>query len=71
MLKNVASVVMSHVRDVNIIHAIDKRVFITIPLYFEKGFIFQSARVENGELIVKGVLPKLNVSEPASHSELS
>lgn len=58
-------IVMSHARDVNVLHAIDNRVFITIPLYFEKNFIFQSARVENGELIVLGtVSTALNSKSP-------
>ena len=48
---------MSHVRDVSVLHAIDKRVFITVPLYFEKGMIFQSARIECGELIIEGKMP--------------
>lgn len=58
MLKNVGQVVMSHIRDVSVLHAIDKRVFITVPLYFEKGMIFQSARIECGELIIEGKMPK-------------
>jgi hypothetical protein len=77
MLKNVARVVMSHVRDVSVIHAIDKRVFITVPLYFEKGMIFQSARIDNGELIILGKLPTLSntfhrpfASLEVSHHEL-
>jgi len=73
MLKNVARVVMSHVRDVSVIHAIDKRVFITVPLYFEKGMIFQSARIDNGELIILGKLPTLNSTshQPSASLEVS
>ena len=48
---------MSHTRDICVQHAIDNRVFITVPLYFEKGMILQSARIENGQLIVLGKLP--------------
>jgi hypothetical protein len=78
MFKNVGQVVMSHIRDVSVLHAIDKRVFITVPLYFEKGMIFQSARIECGELIIEGKMPKplSNTLHPpfasseASHHEL-
>jgi len=77
MLKNVGQVVMSHIRDVSVLHAIDKRVFITVPLYFEKGMIFQSARIECGELIIQGKMPTLSnthhqpsASLEASHHEL-
>jgi hypothetical protein len=78
MLKNVGQVVMSHIRDVSVLHAIDKRVFITVPLYFEKGMIFQSARIECGELIIEGKMPKPlsnthhqpSASLEASHHEL-
>jgi len=69
---------MSHTRDVSVLHAIDKRIFITVPLYFEKGMIFQSARIECGELIIQGVLPtalnntqhQASVSSEVSHHEL-
>jgi hypothetical protein len=57
MLKNGVRMLMSHTRDVSVLHAIDKRVFITVPLYFEKGMIFQSARVECGQLIIEGKMP--------------
>jgi len=61
---------MSHTRDVSVLHAIDKRVFITVPLYFEKGMVFQSARVECGELIIEGRLPTAssNTQHPSSVS---
>lgn len=49
-------VVMSHVRDVRVCHTISDKVFISIPLYFEKGMVFQNARIECGELIVEGKL---------------
>jgi len=57
MLKNVVRGVMSHIRDVYVVHCIDKRVFISIPLTHEKGMMFQSARIENGELIIQGKMP--------------
>jgi len=57
MLKKGFEIAMSHARDVSVLHAIDNRVFITVPLYFEKNFMFQSARVENGELIILGTVP--------------
>ena len=57
MLKNFGRVVGSHVRDVLVCRAVDNRVFITVPLYFEKDFVFQSARVECGELIITGKMP--------------
>jgi len=61
--------IMSHTRDVSVLHTIDKRVFITVPLYFEKGMIFQSARVEGDQLIILGKLPTLsNTSRPPSAS---
>ena len=49
---------MFHVRDASVIHAIDKRVFITVPLHFEKNMIIKSARIECGELIIEGKLNK-------------
>jgi len=64
---------MSHTRDVSVLHAIDKRVFITVPLYFEKGMIFQSARVECGELIIEGKMPTLSNTphQPSASLEVS
>lgn len=70
--------IMSHVRDVKVVHSIDKRVFISVPLYFEKGMIFQSARIDCGELIIEGKMPtplsntsqKASSSSEASHHEL-
>ena len=59
MLKNVVRGVMSHIRDVYVVHCIDKRVFISIPLTHEKGMMFQSARIENGELIIQGKMPSM------------
>ena len=70
--------IMSHTRDASVLHAIDKRIFITVPLYFEKGMIFQSARVECGELIIEGKMPTAlsnthhqpSVSSEVFHHEL-
>ena len=44
-----------------------------IGKYFEKEMIFQSARVQGGELIILGKLPKSksDVSEQVSHSSPS
>ena len=49
---NYSKAVMSHVRDITVIHTIDKRIFFDIPLYYEKSIKIESARVENGRLIV-------------------
>ena len=49
---------MSHVRDVKVVHTITNKVFISVPLYFEKEMIFQSARVQGGELIIEGKINK-------------
>lgn len=60
-VRRIAQVAMSHARDVNVIHTISNKVFITIPLYFEKEMIFQSARVRGGELIIEGKITKPQV----------
>jgi hypothetical protein len=78
MLRNGFQYVMSHTRDVSVLHAIDKRIFITVPLYFEKGMILQNARIECGELIIEGKMPTAlsnahhqpSVPSEASHREL-
>jgi hypothetical protein len=65
---------MSHTRDICVRHAIDKRVFITVPLYFEKGMILQNARIECGELIIEGKMPTASSSttqQPPAASEVS
>ena len=49
-------VVMSHVRDVRVCHTISDKVFISVPLYFEKGMVFQNARISCNELIIEGRL---------------
>lgn len=60
-VRRIAQVAMSHVRDVKVIHTISNKVFITVPLYFEKGMIFQSARVQGDELIIEGIINKRQV----------
>jgi hypothetical protein len=60
-VRRIAQVAMSHVRDVNVVHTISNKVFITVPLYFEKEMIFQSARVQGGELIIEGKITKPQV----------
>jgi hypothetical protein len=62
MLKNVIGLI-HHIRDVSVIHAIDKRVFITVPLTNEKGFVIKNTRIECGQLIIEGKLPE---TKPAS-----
>ena len=57
-VRRIAQVAMSHTRDVSVIHTISNKVFITVPLYFEKEMIFQSARVQRGELIIEGKINK-------------
>jgi len=51
-LINYSKSVMSHTRDITVIHTIDKRIFFDIPLYFEKGMQVETVRVEDGRLIV-------------------
>ena len=60
-VRRMAQVAMSHVRDVKVVHTISNKVFISVPLYFEKGMIFQSARVQDGELIIEGKINKPQV----------
>jgi len=57
-VRRIAQVAMSHVRDVKVVHTITNKVFISVPLYFEKEMIFQSARVQGGELIIEGKINK-------------
>jgi hypothetical protein len=60
-VRRIAQVAMSQTRDVHVVHTIANKVFITVPLYFEKGMIFQSARVQGSELIIEGKITKLQV----------
>ena len=53
MFRILSKAVMSHVRDIQVIHTIDRRVFYDIPLYFdEKQIEIKDCRVENGRIIV-------------------
>ena len=52
MVINYAKAVMSHTRDITVIHTIDKRIFFDIPLHFEKGMVVETVRVESGRLII-------------------
>jgi len=49
-------VIMTHVRDVRVCHTITDKVFISVPLYFEKGMVFKNARISCNELIIEGRL---------------
>ena len=54
-LINYSKSVMSHTRDITVIHTIDKRIFFDIPLMSggqEKGMLVETVRVEDGRLIV-------------------
>jgi len=45
--------VKSHIRDIQVIHTIDKRVFFDIPLYFdEKQLQIKECRVEDGRIVI-------------------
>jgi hypothetical protein len=58
--RRIAIVGMTHVRDATVL-TMSNKVVISVPLYFEKHFIFQSARVQGGELIIKGKINKKQV----------
>ena len=51
--------VMSHVRDINVIHTVDRRVFFDITLYFdEKGLVVKECRIESGRIVIETIKPK-------------
>ena len=52
-LINYSKAVMSHSRDISVIHTIDNRIFFDIPLNFEKGMIFKRVRIEGGRMIIE------------------
>lgn len=52
-LINYSKTVMSHSRDITVIHTIDKRIFFDIPLYFEKDMQFKRVRIECGRMIIE------------------
>jgi hypothetical protein len=57
-LINYSKAVMSHSRDISVIHTIDKRIFFDIPLYFEKGMEFKRVRIESGRMIIEAIKGK-------------
>jgi hypothetical protein len=57
-LINYSKAVMSHSRDITVIHTIDNRVFFDIPLYFEKGMQFKRIRIESGRMIIEAIKGK-------------
>jgi hypothetical protein len=51
--------VMSHVRDIRVIHTVDRRVFFDIPLYFdEKALMVKECRIESGRIVIETIKPK-------------
>lgn len=44
--------VMSHTRDVYVVHTINNKVIFDIPLHFEKDIWFKDVRIETGRMIV-------------------
>jgi hypothetical protein len=57
-LINYSKAVMSHSRDITVIHTIDKRIFFDIPLYFEKGMQFKNIRIEGGRMVIEAIKQK-------------
>jgi len=59
MVSYLGKAVMSHVRDINVIHTVDRRVFFDIPLYFdEKGLVVKDCRIESGRIVIETLKPK-------------
>jgi len=52
---NYSKAVMTHSRDITVVHTIDKRIFFDIPLYFEKGMQFKCVRIEAGRMVVEAI----------------
>jgi len=44
--------VMSHCRDIYVVHTITNKVIFDIPLHFEKDIWFKDIRIETGRMIV-------------------
>ena len=44
--------VMSHCRDIYVVHTISNKVIFDIPLHFEKDLLFKDIRIETGRMIV-------------------
>jgi hypothetical protein len=57
-LINYSKAVMSHSRDITVIHTIDKRIFFDIPLNFEKGMQFKRVRIEDGRMVIEAIKQK-------------
>ena len=59
MMSYLGKAVMSHVRDINVIHTVDRRVFFDITLYFdEKGLVVKECRIESGRIVIETIKPK-------------
>jgi len=44
--------VMSHCRDIYVVHTISNKVIFDIPLHFEKDISFVNARIETGRMVI-------------------
>ena len=44
--------VMSHTRDIYVVHTVSNKVIFDIPLHFEKDIWFKDIRIETGRMIV-------------------
>jgi hypothetical protein len=51
-LMNFSKAVMTHTRDISVVHTIDKRVFFDIPLYHEKSLILKDVHIEAGRMVI-------------------
>ena len=51
-LINFSKVAMTHKRDIMVVHTVDKRIFVDIPLYSEEGMIIRETVIEKGRMIV-------------------
>jgi len=61
MVSYLGKAVMSHVRDISVIHTVDRRVFFDIPLHFdEKGLVVKECRIESGRIVIETLKPKSN-----------
>jgi len=52
-LRRYGNVVMSHVRDSQVFHTVDSRVFFEIPLYGEKNLEILNVSVDNNRISIK------------------
>lgn len=54
---------MSHSRDILVVHTIDRRVFFDIPLYFdEKQLEIKDLHVESGRIVITTLKPKTDTA---------